>query len=77
MILVLLLAQGQSLSNNIELQAFQINSSHRRIYTGLPTKDETTETTVRNLYRQFPYFHDSLLNCKLDSVYAKSYNTHL
>ena len=28
--------------------------------TGLPTKNETSETTVRNLYRQFPYIHDSL-----------------
>jgi len=29
-------------------------------YTGLPTKDETSETTVRNLYCLFPYIYDSL-----------------
>ena len=28
--------------------------------TGLPTKDETSETTVRDLYFLFPYIHDSL-----------------
>ena len=30
------------------------------LFTGLPTKDETLETTVRNLYCLFPYIHDSL-----------------
>ena len=35
-----------------------INSTSIR--TGLPTKDETSETTVRNLYLLFPYIYDSL-----------------
>ena len=29
-------------------------------YTGLPTKNETSETIVRNLYCLFPYIHGSL-----------------
>ena len=28
--------------------------------TGLPTKNETSETTVRNLYCLFPYIYNSL-----------------
>ena len=28
--------------------------------TGLPTKNETSETIVRNVYWQFPYDHDTL-----------------
>ena len=28
--------------------------------TGIPTKDETSETTVWNSYCLFPYIHDSL-----------------
>ena len=31
-----------------------------QIYTGLPTTDETSETTVSNLSCLFPYIHDSL-----------------
>ena len=30
------------------------------LYTGLPTKDDTLKTTVRNLYRRFPNIHDSM-----------------
>ena len=34
-----------------------VNSAHNT--TGLPTKDETSETTVRNLYCQFTYIYYS------------------
>ena len=30
------------------------------VYTGIPTRDKTSETTVRNLYWIFDYTHDSL-----------------
>ena len=30
------------------------------LYTGLPTKDETSETTVRKLNCMFPHIHDAL-----------------
>jgi len=29
------------------------------IQTGLPTKDQTSDTSVRNLYSPFPYIHNS------------------
>ena len=29
----------------------------RKPFTGLPTKDETSETTVQNVYYLFPYFY--------------------
>ena len=32
--------------------------------TGLPTKYETSETTVWNLYCLYPFIHDSLFCCK-------------
>ena len=38
-------------------------------YSGLPTKHQTSETTVRNLYRLFPYIHDSQ---QLVCFFAKS-----
>ena len=28
-------------------------------FTGLPTKDENSESTLRNLYRLFPFIHES------------------
>ena len=31
-----------------------------RVHTGLPTKDENIQTTVRNLYRPFFYTYGSL-----------------
>ena len=40
--------------------------------TGLPTKNETSETTVRNLYCQFPNMHDSLQQYKFLSSIVKS-----
>ena len=33
------------------------------LFTGLPTQDETSETTVQNLYCLFHYIHGLLLNC--------------
>ena len=41
--------------------------------TGLPTKDETLETNVRNLHGLFLIFM-LLCNCNLVSLFAKSYN---
>ena len=41
---------------------------YTKFNTGLPTKDETSETTVWNVYWQFPFIHDSLqlqlISCK-------------
>ena len=42
------------------------------VYTGLPTKDETSETTVQNLHCLFRYIHDSL-QLKASSFLDKSY----
>ena len=38
------------------------------VSTVLPTKDETSETIVRNLHSQFPYIY----NCKKISLFVKS-----
>ena len=42
------------------------------LYTGLPTKDETSETIVRNLHCLFPYIHNSQYNYKLLFFFAKN-----
>ena len=39
---------------------FLIHKLVRTYNTGLPTKDETSKTIVRNLYCLFPYIYDSL-----------------
>ena len=36
------------------------------LYTGLPTKDETSEMIVRDEYDRFSYIYDSLQYCKID-----------
>ena len=42
------------------------------LYTRLPTKDETSETTVQNLYCLFLYAYVIPCNYKLNSYFAKS-----
>ena len=46
-------------------------------HTVLPTKDKTSETTVRNLYCLFSYIQDSLQLYKLVNFFAKSLYTPL
>ena len=40
----------------------EINIQFNKTDTGLPTKDETSETTVQNLNCLFPYITISLAN---------------
>ena len=42
------------------------------ISTGLPTEDETSETTVQDVFGLLPYFHD--YNCKIVSFFVKLLN---
>ena len=39
---------------------FSFNMINKIYYTEIPTKDETSKTTVQNLYCLFTYFHDIL-----------------
>ena len=40
------------------------NATQEEVDTGLPTKDETSETIVRNLYGLFPYIQDVLFKAE-------------
>ena len=50
-----IIPQG-SISSGRDLARF----AHLFLGTGLPIKDETSETTVRNVYSPFSYIHGSL-----------------
>ena len=45
---------------NFNNLSFDLDKLKDALCTGLPTKDETSETTVRNLYCLFPYIYDTL-----------------
>ena len=63
--------------DDIHLCWHQKYNSVSRRNTGLPTKDETSETIVRNLYCLFPCEFTIACNCKLVAFFAKSSNTPL
>ena len=44
-----------------------------KIYTGLPTKNETSETTVRKVSCRFPHIHDAR-NCEIVFFFIKKFN---
>ena len=54
-------------------------SKHKKIYTGLPTKDETSETTVQNSFSPFSKIQDYLLakTCLLKYLFESTKNVKL
>jgi len=52
------------------------NNNQTCLNTGLPTNDESSEMTVRNLYCLFPYIYDSY-NYKLVSFFTILFISHI
>ena len=57
--------------NFLSLQFFKHQNSIK-LATGLPSTEETLNTTVHNLYRLFPYILDSLLS-SVQSEFGKKF----